>query len=73
MKDPLQKSLDDALMGLARDIPPPRNLWPGIRRRLDERARPRRPVMFAAAACVVGACAASALTCSDSRASKTNT
>lgn len=62
MTDPLQKSLDHELTSLARDIPPPRNLWPGIRRRLDERARPRRPVMLAAAACLVGACAASALT-----------
>jgi hypothetical protein len=62
MNDPLQKSLDEKLASLARAIPPPRNLWPGIRRRLDERARPRRPMVFAAAACIVGACAASALT-----------
>jgi hypothetical protein len=62
MNDPLQKSLDEKLAGLARDIPPPRNLWPGIRGRLEEPAHRRPPMVFAAAAGVVGACVASALT-----------
>jgi hypothetical protein len=61
MNDPLRKSLDEELASLARDIPPPRNLWPGIRGRVDEHPR-RRPVAYAAAAGVVGACVASALT-----------
>ena len=64
MNDPMQKSLDERLADLARDIPPPRNLWPGIAGRV--RGRPGsargRPVMFAAAAAVAGACLASALT-----------
>jgi hypothetical protein len=62
MNDPLQKSLDDELARLARDIPPPRNLWSGIRARLDGRPRRGRPMVFAAAAGLAGACLASALT-----------
>jgi hypothetical protein len=62
MKDPWQKSLDEQLANLARDIPPPRNLWPGIRSRLHHNPRRARPMVFAAAAGVVGACVASALT-----------
>jgi hypothetical protein len=62
LKDPLQKSLDEQLANLSRDIPLPRNLWPGIRGRLDRNPRRGRPMAFAAAAGVVGACVASALT-----------
>jgi hypothetical protein len=62
MKDPLQKSIDEQLANLSRDIPPPRNLWPGIRGRLSHNPRRGRPMIFAAAAGVVGACVASALT-----------
>jgi hypothetical protein len=62
MNDPLRKSLDAALANLARDIAPPRNLWPGIRARLHERPRRTRPMAFAAAAGIAGACLASALT-----------
>jgi hypothetical protein len=62
MNDPLQKSLDEQLANLPRDVPPPRNLWPIIAGRLERRPRRARPLVFAAAAGVVGACVASALT-----------
>lgn len=62
MKDHLQKSLDEQLAGLSRDLPPPRDLWPGIAVRLHRSARRARPTVFAAAAGVAGACVASALT-----------
>lgn len=61
MNDPLQKPLDDQLADLPRDVPPP-NLWPGIAQRLPRRVRRPRPMVFAAAAGVAGACLASALT-----------
>jgi hypothetical protein len=62
MNDPLQKSLDEQLAELPRDVAPPRDLWPGIAGRLGRRPRPARPLVFAAAAGIVGACVASALT-----------
>ncbi|HME37614.1 MAG TPA: hypothetical protein VKG63_01530 [Steroidobacteraceae bacterium] len=62
MKDHLPQSLDEQLASLARDIPPPRNLWPGISRSLREHPRRVRPLALAAAAGIVGACVASALT-----------
>jgi hypothetical protein len=62
MNDTLQKSLDEQLESLARDIPPPRNLWPGIAGQLRGSSRRSRPMAFAAAAAVAGACLASALT-----------
>jgi hypothetical protein len=62
MNDTLQRSLDEQLDSLARDIPPPRNLWPGIAGRLRGNSRAARPTAFAAAAAVAGACLASALT-----------
>jgi hypothetical protein len=62
MNDPLRKSLDAELASLPRDVAPPRNLWPGIRARLPERPRRTRPMAFAAAAGIAGACLASALT-----------
>ena len=62
MNDTLHKSLDEQLENLARDIPPPRNLWPGIAGRLRGSQRRARPMAFAAAAAVAGACLASALT-----------
>jgi hypothetical protein len=62
MKDPLQASLDERLAKLPRDIPPPRNLWPGIAGRLHRSPRRARPLVLAAAAAVAGACLASALT-----------
>jgi hypothetical protein len=62
MKDRLQKSLDEQLANLPRDIPPAANLWPGISARLAHRARRARPMVLAAAAGIVGACVASALT-----------
>jgi hypothetical protein len=62
MNDPLQESLDDRLRNLPRDIPPARNLWPGIRARLQDRPRRARPMLMAAAAGFAGACVASALT-----------
>jgi hypothetical protein len=62
MNDSLRKSLDAELANLPRDIAPTRNLWPGIRARLHERTRRTRPMAFAAAAGIAGACLASALT-----------
>jgi hypothetical protein len=62
MNDPLRKSLDAALANLPRDIAPPRNLWPGIHARLHGSTRRARPMAFAAAAGIAGACVASALT-----------
>ncbi len=62
MNDPLQKSLDETLADLPRDIPPPPNLWPGIAHRLPRRSRRPRPLVFAAAAGLAGACLAGALT-----------
>ncbi len=62
MNDPLKESLDEQLAGLARDVEPPRNLWPGIAARLQQRPRRPQPLLLAAAAGVAGACLASALT-----------
>jgi hypothetical protein len=62
MNDPLQRSLDEQLANLPRDVAPRRNLWPGIAGRLGQRPRRARPLVFAAAAGMVGACVASALT-----------
>jgi hypothetical protein len=62
MNRPLQKSLDEQLANLSRDVPPPRNLWLGIAGRLHHAPHRVRPVVFAAAAGVIGACIASALT-----------
>ncbi len=62
MKDSRQKSLDEQLEALARDVPPRRNLWPGIAGRLTRSARRARPMLYAAAAAVAGACVATALT-----------
>jgi hypothetical protein len=62
MNDPLEKSLDDQLADLPRDVPPPPNLWPGIVQRLPRRARRPRPLILAAAAGVACACLASAIT-----------
>ena len=62
MKDMSQNSLDEQLANLARNVPPVRNLWPGIASRLERRARRGRPLALAAAAAVVGACLASMLT-----------
>jgi hypothetical protein len=62
MNDPSKQSLDERLAGLAHEVDPPRNLWPGIAAQLRERPRRTRPMIFAAAAGVAGACLASALT-----------
>jgi hypothetical protein len=62
MNDPLQRSLDEQLADLPRDVAPPRDLWLGIAGRLGRRARPARPYVLAAAAGMVGACVASAVT-----------
>jgi hypothetical protein len=61
MNDRMQKSLDELLADLPRGIPHA-NLWPGISARLSYRPRRARPMVWAAAAGVVGACLASALT-----------
>ncbi len=62
MKDPVQKSLDELLAELPRDIAPPRHLWRGISSRLAPAPRRARPLVYALAAGIVGACAAGALT-----------
>ncbi|HEV7612610.1 MAG TPA: hypothetical protein VGO37_12075 [Steroidobacteraceae bacterium] len=62
MNDPLRKSLDERLADVPLEMPPPRNLWPGIAARLQRAPRRARPALFAAAAGLAGACAASALT-----------
>ena len=62
MNDPRAKALDERLANLPRDIAPPRNLWPGIAGRLEHKPRRARPLMWAAAAGLAGACLASALT-----------
>jgi hypothetical protein len=62
MNDPVRPSLDEHLAHLPRAIAPPRNLWPGIARRLPQRRNRPRSVAFAVAAGVAGACIASALT-----------
>jgi hypothetical protein len=48
MNDPWQKPLDEQLAELRLDVPPPRNLWPGIAARLERRPRRGRPMLFAA-------------------------
>jgi hypothetical protein len=62
MSDPWQKSLDEQLADLARDVAPARDLWPGIAARLGRSPRRARSMWLAAAAGVAGACVASALT-----------
>ena len=62
MKHSTQKSLDELLADLPREIAPPRNLWRGISRRMDRAPRRARPMAYAAAAGLVCACVASALT-----------
>jgi hypothetical protein len=62
MKPSTQKSLDELLAALPREIAPPRNLWHGISRRIGHAPRRARPMVYAAAAGLVCACVASALT-----------
>jgi hypothetical protein len=62
MKDLGQKSLDELLAELPRDIVPPRHLWRGISGRLNTTPRRARPLVYALAAGLVCACVASALT-----------
>ena len=62
MKVASRKSLDELLAELPLDMPPPRNLWRGIHRRMDQHPRRTRPMAYALAAGLVCACVASALT-----------
>ncbi len=62
MKVDTQKSLDELLAQLPREIAPPRNLWRGVSRRMDLSPRRVRPLVYAVAASVVGACVASTIT-----------
>jgi hypothetical protein len=62
MKDLAPKSLDELLAGLPREVAPPRHVWRGISKRLDPAPRRARPLAYAMAAGIAGACAASALT-----------
>jgi hypothetical protein len=62
MNESWQKSLDERLANLPRDVAPPRNLWPAIAGRLRRRKGRARSLQFAAAAGLAGACLATALT-----------
>ena len=62
MKVITQKSLDELLGELPREVAPPRNLWRGISRRMDRHPRRVRPMIYAAAAGIMGACVATAIT-----------
>jgi hypothetical protein len=62
MKPSTQKSLDELLAELPREIAPPRSLWRGISRRMNHAPRRARPMVYAAAAGLVCACVASAFT-----------
>jgi hypothetical protein len=62
MNESWQKSLDEQLANLPRDIAPPRNLWPAIAGRLRSGTGGARTLLFAAAAGLAGACLATALT-----------
>ena len=62
MNESWQKSLDERLANLPRDVAPPRNLWPAIAGRLLRGRGRARPLLFAAAAGLTGACLATALT-----------
>jgi hypothetical protein len=62
MTDSSQKSLDELLASLPQDIAPPRQVWTRIAARLAAHPRRSRPLVYAAAAAMVGACLASALT-----------
>ena len=66
MTEPARNSLGAELAKLPRDITPPRNLWPGIARGIQHgglrNPHRHRPMAWAAAAAVAGACLASALT-----------
>lgn len=59
MKDGAPTTLDEQLAKLAPDIVPPRNLWPGIVRKILRRPRASPAIAFAAAAAVI--CFAAAL------------
>jgi len=61
MNESSQKSLDELLAKLPREVAPSRDLWGGVARRLPRRSR-ARPLVFAAAAGFACACVASALT-----------
>ncbi len=56
-----EKSLEQQLMELPRDVAPPRNLWPGISQRLTAPRR-SRPVLMAACVATAAACIASLFT-----------
>ena len=62
MNDDLQRSLDEHLAALPREVAPPPTLWPVIASRLQRRAPRARSLPYAAAAAVIAACLASALT-----------
>lgn len=62
MNDRSQKSLDELLAELPLDLVPPRHLWRGVSGRLSVAPRRARPLVYALAAGVAGACVASALT-----------
>ncbi len=62
MKDPVQKSLDDELAALSPEVAPSGDLWPAIVVRLQPSVRRLQPMLYAAAAGIAGACAASAVT-----------
>jgi hypothetical protein len=62
MKTTTQKSLDELLGELPREVAPPRNLWRGISRRMDQPRRRVWPMVYTCAAGIMGACVATAIT-----------
>jgi hypothetical protein len=56
-----QKSLEELLGDLPKDVVPPRNLWPGISQRLTAPRR-SRPMLMAACVATAAACVASLFT-----------
>ena len=55
-------SLDQRLAQLAKDVAPPRNLWPPIQARISRSPRRSRPMLMAACVATAAACLASVFT-----------
>jgi hypothetical protein len=62
MNDRRQESLDRLIANLPRDLPPARNLWPGIADRLVSARRGAPPMALAAGIALAAACLASLFT-----------
>jgi len=62
VKNSTRQSLDERLAQLPHDVAPPRNLWPGVRDRIQAAPRRSRPVLMAACVATAAACLASIFT-----------